>query len=115
MFATPNPSGLEDISYRRYGKQRNPGVLLGRVDVEIFNLPKLRPLRSTQASHNGDALIALFQRTDGCAADRRCGRIRNVGVRYTDDVRAVRINLNPHLGAIGRPIISHHSNAWRLL
>src|SRR6266478_625875 len=115
MFATPNPSGLQDISYRGYGKQRDPSVLLRRVDVEILNLPKLRPLLSTETSHDGDALIALLQQADGCAADRRCGGIRDIGIRYADDIRAIRINLNLHLWAIGRPIISHDSNAWRLL
>src|SRR6266478_2791846 len=115
MFATPNPPGLENISYRGYGKQRNPGVLLRRINVEILNLAKLRPFLSAQTSHNGDALIALPQQADGSAADRCCGRIRDVGVRYSDDIRAVRINLDLHLRAIGRPIISHDSNTWRLL
>src|SRR5258708_3160556 len=114
MFATPNPSGLEDISYRRYGKQRNSGVLLRRIDVEILDLAKLGPLLSTETSHNWDALIAFLQQADGCPTDRCCSGVRNIGVRYADDIRAVRVNLNLHLGAIGRPIISHDSNPWRL-
>src|SRR6266478_1920467 len=104
MFATPNPSGLEDISYRGHGKQRNPGVLLRRVDVEVLNLPKLRPLRSTKTRHDRNALITLLQQTDGCAADRRGSGVRAVG-----------IDLNLHLGTVGGPVISHHRDAWRLL
>jgi hypothetical protein len=41
--------------------------------------------------------------------------VRNVGVGYAEDIRAIRINLDFHLGAIGRPIISHDSNARGLL
>src|SRR5882762_7384721 len=115
MFAAPKPSGLEDISDCGHGKQRNPGVLLRRVDVEFLDLAKLRPLLSAETSHDGNALIAFLQQADGCAADCCCRGVCNVGVRYADDIGAIRINLDFHLGTIGRPIIAHDSDAWRLL
>src|ERR1700686_5339349 len=114
MFATPNPSGLENVSYRGYRKQRNPRGLLRRVHVEILNLPKLRSLLSAKTGHNGDAFIALPQQSDGSAGDRCRGGVRDIGVRYAHDIRAVRINLNPHLRTVGRPIISQHGNPWSL-
>ena len=94
MLATPDSSGLENVAYRGYGKQRHSGVLLRRIDVEILNLPKLRPFLPAETSYDGDALIALFQQANRCTAYGGGSRIRHIGVRYTYDIRAVRIDLD---------------------
>src|ERR1700688_426388 len=112
MFAAANSSGLKNISYRGYGKQRNSRGLLRRVHVEIFNLSQLRTFLSAETSHNGDALITLPQQADGSASDRSRSGVGNIGVGYADDVRAVSINLNPHLRTIRGPIIAQHGDAW---
>ena len=100
MLATPNSSGLEDVADFA---TESSGTLVFCCDeyVEILNLPKLRPLLPTETSHNGDALIALFQQANGCAAYGGRSGIRYIGIRYPDNIGAIGINQDLHLWASG--------------
>src|SRR6266478_1280204 len=114
MLAAPYATRFKNIPDGGNRKQRNSSVLLRGINIETLDLRQLCTVLRAQTGNDRDALVAFFECSNWRSADRGCGRIGYISVRDTDQVRAIRINLNLYLQAVGSPIIPQHRISRRL-
>src|SRR6266850_5419495 len=114
MFATPNPRRLKNVFQSRHRKQRDFDILLRRVDVEIFDLRKSCPILRPEPDNNRDVLVSLLVNAYRISIDGSSRGGCDIGIRNSDQVGAIWINLDLHLRAIGAPVVPQHGNSRRL-
>ena len=78
---------------------------LRRVDIQVLNRGELGSFIGAQTRHNGDVLVALLQRSDGCAVDRSGSRGGDVAVGNAGKIGAIGIDLQSNLRALVFPLV----------
>ena len=97
-----------------YGRDRAERHLLrplGGVDIQVLHIRKLRAFRRPQARDYRNLQVTLAQSSHRCPVDGPGGGRRHIAIGDANQVGAIGIDPQLHLGALFKPVVLHHLNS----
>src|ERR1700722_17400011 len=86
-------------------RERNLGVVLGGIYVEVLNIREEGALVHAHSGNNWNLLLAFLKSGDGGSADSSNRRVGNIHIRDACQIRAIRIPRKCNLRILISPFV----------